>query len=183
MQVLDVALGTGLVAREAAAVVGEAGRVVGLDSSIGMLHGSHLPAGIVAVQGVAEALPFADRSFDFVSMGFALRHMSDLAVVFGELQRVLRPGGRACVLEISRPKGPVAHALVKAYMRGVVPVLAKVFGRHAETAHLMRYYWDTIEACVPPEQVLATLTAAGFAAARRHVELGIFSEYVAGKPA
>jgi len=92
------------------------------------------------------------------------------------------PGGRACVLEITRPKGAIAHAFVKAYMRGFVPVLAKVFARHAETARLMRYYWDTIEACVPPESVLATLQAVGFAGAARHVELGIFSEYTGGKP-
>ena len=68
-------------------------------------------------------------------------------------------------------------------MRGLVPLLAKVFGRHAETAHLMRYYWDTIEACVPPEQVMATLEAAGLTRVSRHVELGIFSEYTARKPA
>ena len=183
MRVLDVAIGTGLVAREAVAVLSGQGGVVGLDPSIGMLRGGALPEGISTVQGVAEALPFADGAFDFVSMGFALRHMSDLSVVFGEMHRVLVPGGRACVLEITRPRGAIAHAFVKAYMRGFVPVLAKVFARHAETARLMRYYWDTIEACVPPESVLATLQAVGFAGAARHVELGIFSEYTGGKPA
>jgi len=87
------------------------------------------------------------------------------------------------VLEITRPRGPIAHALVKAYMRGLVPVIAKVFARHRETARLMRYYWDTIEACVPPERVLATLAAAGLTSPARHVELGIFSEYTGRKPA
>jgi demethylmenaquinone methyltransferase/2-methoxy-6-polyprenyl-1,4-benzoquinol methylase len=109
--------------------------------------------------------------------------MSDLSVVFGEIARVLTPGGTACVLEITRPRGPIAHALVKAYMRGLVPVIAKVFARHRETARLMRYYWDTIEACVPPERVLATLAAAGLTSPARHVELGIFSEYTGRKPA
>ena len=183
MRVLDVAIGTGLVAREAVAVLGGRGSVVGLDPSIGMLESGALPKEIGTVQGMAEALPFADASFDFVSMGFALRHMSDLSVVFGEIERVLAPGGRACVLEITKPKGALAHALVKAYMRGVVPLLAKVFARHAETQRLMRWYWDTIEACVPPERVLATFTAAGFQSAARRVELGIFSEYTGGKKA
>ena len=183
MRVLDVAVGTGLVAREAVAIVGDPKRVIGLDPSIGMLRGTGEPLGIATVQGVAESLPFETGRFDFVSMGFALRHMSDLAVVFGELNRVLVPGGVACVLEISRPRGPVAHAFVKAYMRGFVPLLAKAFARHAETARLMRYYWDTIEACVPPEQVMATLTGSGFEQVGRRVELGIFSEYTARKPA
>jgi demethylmenaquinone methyltransferase / 2-methoxy-6-polyprenyl-1,4-benzoquinol methylase len=183
MRVLDVAIGTGLVAREAIAVLGGQGSVVGLDPSIGMLRSGELPKEIATVQGMAEALPFADASFDFVSMGFALRHMSDLTVVFGELHRVLRPGGRACVLEITRPKGAIAHAFVKAYMRGFVPLLAKVFARQAETQRLMRWYWDTIEACVPPERVLATLEASGFENAARHVEIGIFSEYTGGKTA
>jgi demethylmenaquinone methyltransferase / 2-methoxy-6-polyprenyl-1,4-benzoquinol methylase len=181
MRVLDVAVGTGLVAREAVAVLGGQGLVVGLDPSIGMLRSTGGGLDIATVQGVAESLPFEDGRFDFVSMGFALRHMSDLTVVFSELHRVLVPGGTACILEITRPRGRVAHALVKTYMRGVVPVLAKVFARQAETARLMRYYWDTIEACVPPERVLATLQAAGFGSAGRHVELGIFSEYTARK--
>jgi demethylmenaquinone methyltransferase/2-methoxy-6-polyprenyl-1,4-benzoquinol methylase len=183
MRVLDVAIGTGLVAREAVAVLGKDGSIVGLDPSIGMLRSGELPKEIWTVQGMAEALPFAEGRFDFVSMGFALRHMSDLSVVFGEIHRVLAPGGRACVLEITKPKGVVAHAFVKAYMRGFVPLLAKVFARHAETSRLMRWYWDTIEACVPPEQVLATLRAAGFDDAARHVELGIFSEYTGRKRA
>ena len=64
----------------------------------------------------------------------------------------------------------------------MVPLYARLVGRSADTAALMRYYWDTIEACVPREQVLQALAAAGFAQVGRHVELGIFSEYVATKP-
>jgi len=177
MEVLDVAVGTGLVAREAVSIVGDPRLVTGLDPSIGMLRASSTPLDIVAVQGVAESLPFESERFDFVSMGFALRHMSDVSLVFDELHRVLRPGGRACVLEITRPSGVVAHAVLKAYMRGLVPVLARVFARHRDTAHLMKYYWDTIDACVPPARVLDGLAAAGFENVSRHVELGIFSEY------
>jgi demethylmenaquinone methyltransferase/2-methoxy-6-polyprenyl-1,4-benzoquinol methylase len=67
-------------------------------------------------------------------------------------------------------------------MRGLVPALAWFVARSADTPKLMRYYWDTIETCVPPAQVMATLEHAGLADVRRHVEAGIFSEYVARRP-
>jgi demethylmenaquinone methyltransferase / 2-methoxy-6-polyprenyl-1,4-benzoquinol methylase len=176
MNALDVATGTGLVLREALALAGAAGSVVGFDLSPGMLQGARA-CRVSLVQGAAERLPFADRSFDFLSLGFALRHMSDLTTTFAEFHRVLRPGGRLCLLEISRPEGRLAKTLLKAYMGLAIPVLARAVGRRGETARLFRYYWDTVEACAPPPQILATLEAAGFAGVRRHVEMGIFSEY------
>jgi len=62
-------------------------------------------------------------------------------------------------------------------MRGVVPLLSRAVARHPETPLLYRYYWDTIEACVPPARVLQTLDAAGFGGPERDVKLGIFSEF------
>lgn len=181
-QVLDVGIGTGLVAREALALIGPSGRLVGVDPSTGMM-GQVALAGIELHCGRAEALPQPDASSDFVSMGYALRHIADVHAAFAEFFRVLRPGGRVLVLEITKPAGRVGTALLKTYMRVVVPVLARVVARHRETAELWRYYWDTIEACIPPESVLEALRDAGFADARRHVELGVFSEYTAVKPA
>jgi demethylmenaquinone methyltransferase/2-methoxy-6-polyprenyl-1,4-benzoquinol methylase len=67
-------------------------------------------------------------------------------------------------------------------MRGIVPLLARGLARHRDTPQLMRYYWDTIEACAPPERILAEMRACGFDAVNRHVEAGIFSEYCARKP-
>jgi demethylmenaquinone methyltransferase / 2-methoxy-6-polyprenyl-1,4-benzoquinol methylase len=175
MRMLDVAVGTGLVAKEALHIVGAHGRVTGIDPSAGMM--SAVGAGLPLVRGRAESLPFAAGSFDFVTLGFALRHLSDLDCVFGEFRRVLRPGGRLLVLEITRPEGRVATALLKAYMRGLVPLLAGFVGRSRQTPALYRYYWDTIEACVPPAQVMASIAAAGFRGARRVLTLGIFSEF------
>jgi len=60
-----------------------------------------------------------------------------------------------------------------------VPLLARLRSGSAAAKKLMHYYWDTIAACVPPETILAALADAGFADARRHVELGTFSEYTA----
>jgi demethylmenaquinone methyltransferase/2-methoxy-6-polyprenyl-1,4-benzoquinol methylase len=183
MRVLDVASGTGLVAAAAKAQVGDAGEVIAVDPSLGMLAAGTRYERIARVGGMAERLPFTDAGFDFVSMGFALRHVADLGTVFREFRRVLRPGGRLCVLEISRPRGRIAMLALQAYMRGVVPLVARVVGRRAETATLMRYYWDTIDACVPPASIVAALHEAGFADVDRRVELGIFSEYRARRPA
>ena len=180
-QVLDVGIGTGLVAREAMKIIGPAGRLVGVDPSPGMMGEVRLP-GVELLAGRAEALPCADASCDFLSMGYALRHLSDLAAAFAEFHRVLRPGGRLLVLEITRPQGRLASLALKTYMRAVVPTIARVVARRHETSELWRYYWDTIEACVPPDAVLAALRAAGFRRVRRYVELGIFSEYTAFKP-
>jgi demethylmenaquinone methyltransferase/2-methoxy-6-polyprenyl-1,4-benzoquinol methylase len=177
MQVLDVATGTGLVAKEAVQIVGPEGAVVGADPSLGMIAAGALPSSIRAVGAAAERLPFADARFDFLSMGFALRHVADLAAVFAEFARVLKPGGRVCILEITRPAGRLGMLALKGYMRGIVPLVARVVGREAETAQLMRYYWDTIQACVPPAEVMTLLKDAGFTGVERYVELGIFSEY------
>jgi demethylmenaquinone methyltransferase/2-methoxy-6-polyprenyl-1,4-benzoquinol methylase len=183
MRVLDVAIGTGLVAREEIDITGDARLVVGLDPSIGMITQARrtLPQ-VGAVLGVAEELPLADESFDFLSMGYALRHLSDLSVTFREFFRVLRPGGRVCVLEISRPKTRLRRAAIKAYMRWIVPAVTRLATRHADSQLLWQYYWDTIEACVPAEIVTAALSAAGFEDISHRCELGLFSEYFARKP-
>ena len=181
--VLDVAVGTGLVAREAVRIVGAADLVCGVDPSAAMMASAHLPAGLRLLEGRAEALPCEDQSFDFLSMGYALRHVSVLARAFAEFHRVLKPGAKICLLEITRPDSRMGAVALKAYMRGLVPALGALFTRSGDTAALWRYYWDTIEACAPPERVLATLTAAGFTNVRRQVSLGIFSEYQALKRA
>jgi demethylmenaquinone methyltransferase/2-methoxy-6-polyprenyl-1,4-benzoquinol methylase len=98
-----------------------------------------------------------------------------------EARRVLRPGGRLLVLEITKPSGRVGTAVLKGYMRGVVPLIAKAVARGQDTAELWRYYWDTIEACITPGQVLDAMRRAGFDEVDQHVELGIFREYTACK--
>jgi demethylmenaquinone methyltransferase/2-methoxy-6-polyprenyl-1,4-benzoquinol methylase len=179
MRMLDVAIGTGLVAREALTLLGDPDAITGLDPSPGMMQGLRDALGIRLVQARAERLPLADASFDFLSMGFALRHVADLATAFSEYRRVLRPGGILCVLELTQPASAWSRRLLRLYMRGVVPTLSRLVARDPQTPRLFRYFWDTIEACVPPPRVLAALEAAGFASVRRHVEARIFSEYTA----
>ena len=182
MRALDVAVGTGLVAREAVRLAGDPSLVLGLDPSAGMLAQtvSHLP--IRVVRAVGEQLPLASDHFDFLSMGYALRHLSDLSLAFREFHRVLKPGGGLCVLEITRPQGRLKRGLLRAYIQTLVPLMSRIAGRSARSPVLWEYYWDTIEACIPPERVLESLREAGFEGATRRVELGVFSEYTARKP-
>jgi demethylmenaquinone methyltransferase/2-methoxy-6-polyprenyl-1,4-benzoquinol methylase len=183
METVDVGVGTGLVAKQAAIILGDASKVTGVDPSPGMLANARVPAGVKLVPGSAEHIPFPDNHFDFLSMGYALRHISDLSVAFAEFYRVLKPGARFCVLEITCPEKPMQKMLLKAYLRGVVPTLAKLASRSKDTSLLWRYYWDTIEACAVPARVIDTFEKTGFVEVNRHVELGIFSEYRGIKPA
>ena len=126
-------------------------------------------------------MPLADDSFDFLSMGYALRHLSDLRSAFGEFFRVLRPGGVACIMEISRPAGRISAIGLRWYMRRMVPMLSRLVGNSQQSPRLWQYYADTIEACIPPERVLQSMRDAGFSDVKRYVEWGVFSEYTARK--
>jgi demethylmenaquinone methyltransferase/2-methoxy-6-polyprenyl-1,4-benzoquinol methylase len=182
MRLLDIATGTGLVARSAVRLLGEAGAVVGLDPSAGMLREARKALRGPLVQGRAEELPFADGLFDVISIGYALRHVADLGVAFRECLRVLKPGGRLVVLEITRPRRAVSRGLIRLYFQAVLPLVMRVSTGSAQAALLTRYYWDTIDECVPPETIMAVMRASGFAGVRRHVLGGILSEYAALKP-
>ena len=182
MTALDVAIGTGLVAREALHLTGDPGRVLGLDPSAGMLLRARASLGVPVVMGKGEQLPLPDRCFDFVSMGYALRHLADLAATFREFLRVLRPGGTLCMLEWTRPPRGIRYHLLRLYLHKLVPILTRLTTGNHDAALLMRYFWDTIDACVPPEQILSAMDQAGFEDVRRTVVLGMFSEYVGRRP-
>jgi len=177
MDVLDLATGTGIVAQAAASLTSE-DRVTGIDPSQGMLEQARKGTSLRYVRGIAERLPFKDASFDFLSMGYALRHVADLRTTFAEAHRVLRPGGRLLLLEITRPSSRAGLLAARVYLGTVVPVLTGAFTGSRDARRLFHYYWDTIQHCVPPETILAALTAAGFPEAQRNVVLGVFSEYL-----
>jgi demethylmenaquinone methyltransferase / 2-methoxy-6-polyprenyl-1,4-benzoquinol methylase len=177
MRVLDVGAGTGAVAAAAQSIVGTSGRVVALDPSLGMLSKASARGVRRRVRAFAEALPFPDRSFDRLTMGFALRHVADLRVTFGEYRRVLAPGGKVLLLEITPPPSRVARGFLGFYLGRLVPLMARLGRGGAKSRELMEYYWDTIDRCVPPTVILDALREVGFAAAERVVTMGMFSEY------
>jgi demethylmenaquinone methyltransferase/2-methoxy-6-polyprenyl-1,4-benzoquinol methylase len=128
--VLDVASGTGLVARE---LVGKNLRVVALDQSPSMLRRGRAVARaegmgdrIRHVLGQAQALPFDDGTFDALTFTYLLRYVDDPAATLNELARVLRPGGVMASLEFHVPQDPWLHAGWYAYTRGVMPLVGGV---------------------------------------------------------
>lgn len=176
-KLLDVATGTGVVARAAREITGETKNIVGVDVSLGMLLSSRKRIGVEMVQGMTERLPIRSASFDVISVGFAMRHFSDLRAAFSEYFRVLRPGGKVLILEITAPESRLARAFLGVYMGGIVPVVARIYSRNADTQKLFSYYWETTRTCVRPETIMDALRDVGFADVEREKQLGIFSAY------
>jgi demethylmenaquinone methyltransferase/2-methoxy-6-polyprenyl-1,4-benzoquinol methylase len=122
-RVLDAACGTGDLA--IADSNAGAGKVTGLDFSEAMLARARCKADLEWVQGDLLALPFADATFDAATVGFGARNVADLALALRELRRVLRPGGRLAILEITRPRGAL-RPFFSLWFDRIVPLLGKV---------------------------------------------------------
>jgi demethylmenaquinone methyltransferase / 2-methoxy-6-polyprenyl-1,4-benzoquinol methylase len=122
-RVLDAACGTGDLA--IADLKAGAGKVTGLDFSEEMLARARRKAPLEWIQGDMLALPFADGTFDAATVGFGVRNVADLELALRELRRVLRPGGRLAILEITQPRGVLRH-FFHLWFDKVVPLLGKV---------------------------------------------------------
>ena len=177
MRLLDVATGTGLAAQAALDLGLAPGQVIGLDPSAGMLHENQKRRAIPLVQGLGENLPFPDGAFDFICMGYALRHVEDLNVLFREFYRVLKPGGRVLILEITRPESRLGFAFGQFYMGRLLPALTRFITRNADAGKLLAFYWATIAECVPPETILKALSASGLTEVARKRTGSMLSDY------
>ncbi len=162
-RVLDLAGGTGDLARLFAARVGPAGVVVHTDINGAMLaegrdklinRGLALPT----VQCNAESLPFPDRVFDVVSIAFGLRNVTRKEVALAEMRRVLRPGGAAVVLEFSRVAAPLAPAY-DWYSFNVLPRLGRLIARDEGS---YRYLAESIRVHPDQETLKQMMEHAGF---------------------
>ena len=162
-RVLDIASGTGDLARAFAKRVGAGGTVVQTDINEAMLQQGRdrlLDAGLVLPTAIcdAEQLPFRDNGFDLVSVAFGLRNMTHKERALGEMARVLRPGGRLLVLEFSK----VAPALQGAYDWYSFKVLPRLGRMVAGDADSYRYLAESIRMHPDQGTLKAMMKAAGF---------------------
>ena len=137
-RVLDAACGTGDLAL--ADLKAGAGKVTGLDFSAAMLararrKSTPRPDALEWVQGDMLALPFADGTFDAATVGFGVRNVADLELGLRELRRVLRPGGRLAILEITQPRGAL-RPFFSLWFDRIVPALGKVLPGGAAYSYL-----------------------------------------------
>jgi demethylmenaquinone methyltransferase / 2-methoxy-6-polyprenyl-1,4-benzoquinol methylase len=153
--VLDACCGTGDLAVAAAR---EGGRVTGLDFSERMLERARRKAPALEwVEGDLLALPFADGSFDAATVGFGVRNVDDLERALVELRRVLRPGGRVGVLEITQPRGAL-RPFYRLWFDRIVPFLGRLLpGGSAYT-----YLPASVRRFPGPDQLVRLLEDAGF---------------------
>jgi demethylmenaquinone methyltransferase / 2-methoxy-6-polyprenyl-1,4-benzoquinol methylase len=155
-EVLDACCGTGDLAL--ADLSAGARRVVGLDFSEPMLERARRKSAAVEwVQGDMLALPYEDGSFDAVTVGFGVRNVEDLEAGLRELRRVLRPGGRIGVLEITRPRG-ILRPFFRLWFDVLVPLAGKVLpGGKAYT-----YLPASVRRFPGPDDLSAVIERAGF---------------------
>jgi len=167
MRVLDVATGTGKLALGAVPRVTPGGAVVGLDPSGEMLARARASAArrglpVTWVQADAGSLPFADASFDAVTIGFGLRNLPDIAAGLQEMARVTAAGGRLVILEIAEPSNGPARTLYRTWFRQVIPRLGALAG-HADA---YAYLPDSVTRYPAPPRVAELMAEAGFSDAR-----------------
>ena len=179
MRVIDVASGTGPVARAILTIVDDPERVVCVEPSAGMIAESKKTVPCTHHQATAENLPVADENFDFLTMGFALRHVDDLDETFREYRRVLKPGGKCFIMDVTIPENGFGKALFTLYFKHLLPLGTLVFSWNREAYRLMKYYWETMDQMTPRDEVTEILKEAGFTEVRHKVLLGCFSEYEA----
>lgn len=165
-QVLDLASGTGDLAARFAALLGPRGRVVMSDINAAMLEegrkrmtdGGHV--GNVEYMLIdAEKIPFADNTFDCVSIAFGLRNVTDKGQALREMLRVLKPGGRALVLEFSQPTSKPLAKLYDLYSFNLLPLIGKVVANDEAS---YRYLAESIRMHPDQEGLLQMMQDAGF---------------------
>ena len=162
VRILDLASGTGDMALEVLRQCPTA-HVVGLDPSLRMLllarHKTGTLAGFRFVVGDAQALPFRPEAFDAVTMAFGIRNVPDRLGALGEIRRVLRPGGRAAILELAEPRRGRLAGLARVWVRVVIPWLGGLLSGGAEYRYLQR----SMEDFPTPDAFVALMRRGGLA--------------------
>jgi len=180
---IDVACGTGKLTVELAERVGPFGRVVGVDLAPAMVERARRAAGdLIQLEyrlGNALALPFEAGSFDAATIAFGLRNLADFEAGFGELARVVRPGGRVVCLELSVPRPPAWGAVYRWSFRVLAPAVATTFGQ----GRAYRYLPASLEGFPDPARLAATMVRAGLTeVGYRRLALGAVALHVGVVP-
>jgi demethylmenaquinone methyltransferase / 2-methoxy-6-polyprenyl-1,4-benzoquinol methylase len=166
---LDVATGTGDLAIELRRRVGDAGEVVGSDFSEGMLELAREKAdGVRFEQANALDLPYEEGEFDAATVGFGARNFSDLARGLAEMARVVRPGGRVVVLELTTPERPPLSLFFRLWFDRIVPML----GRAAGDPEAYSYLPDSVRRFPNARGLAAAMTAVGLVRVRWLITAG-----------
>jgi len=161
---LDACCGTGDLALELAARVGPEGAVVGCDFSERMLDAARAKAkrrGVAAVRfewADALELPYSNASFDAATIGFGARNLADLDRGLAELRRVVRPGGRLVILEITQPTRPPLSAFYSLWFDRIVPLLGTLAGERSAYTYLP----ESVKRFPSPHGLAERMAAAGF---------------------
>jgi demethylmenaquinone methyltransferase / 2-methoxy-6-polyprenyl-1,4-benzoquinol methylase len=163
---LDVACGSGKLAARLAALAGPHGRIVGLDFSPRMLElARRQHTGIEFVEGDALNLPFYDAEFDASTIAFGLRNLADPVRGLAEMIRVVKPGGRAVVLEFVRPPKNVVGSAYRLYLRRILPAIG---GAISGEPSAYRYLSDTVDSYRSPGELGDLAIRAGWRDVRYH---------------
>jgi len=171
---LDVCCGTGDLALELARRTGPEGRVIGSDFSERMLDlarekaAARHTAGVRFEWGDALSLPYDEGAFDAVTVGFGVRNLADLERGVAELVRVLTPGGRLVVLEITQPRRPPLSIFFSVWFDRAVPLLGTLAGDRDAYSYLP----DSVKSFPPPEGLALIMDRAGLEGIRYTVLAG-----------
>ena len=179
--ILDVATGTGMLAREMQRRLGAGGKVLGIDFCEPMLRRAKgLADNIHPVLATAERLPFADSSLDGATVAFGLRNVPDMEMALREAARVVRPGGRVVCLEFSRPRNVVLRRLHRLYLFRVLPAVGWLISGDRE-AYL--YLPRSIMAFPSAEELRSVMEKAGLEqTAYRFLTWGVVAIHSGTKP-
>ncbi len=181
--ILDIATGTGDLAIKLARELDPIA-VTGVDLSEGMIE---IGRAKVAKEGLQEVvtlgigdcllLPFTDASFDVVTCAYGVRNFADLLAGYREMHRVLRPGGRAVILELSTPTSPMVRPLYNFYTRHVIPTVGRLVSKDVRA---YSYLPESIAAVPQGDAMTAIMLEAGFSQARAiPLTMGICTIYEA----
>jgi len=177
--VLDIAAGTGTSSRT---FTTSGARCVACDFSLGMLSvGARRPPGLVSfAAGDAMALPFADRSFDAVTVSFGLRNVTDAGAALAEMLRVTRPGGKLVVCEFSHLRARPLDAVYQRYLAATLPAIAR---RLSPNAAAYSYLAESIRDWPEAGTLARQIEANGWTGVRwRNLTFGVVAVHVGRRP-